>query len=115
MLLLNQSLLKTVREVLDIERLPHVNLRLMPGAVQELYMYQLGLSHTRVLRDDGSQTVDVVQSAVSFDSFHFGGCNSVHDLLHSDVPVVTFEGADWRNRIAGAMLRRLGLDVRSLS
>ena len=37
-------------------------------------------------------------------------CGVRQDLLHSGVPPVVMEGQLWRNRIAPAMLRRVGLD-----
>ena len=67
------------------------------------------------------------QGHIGLDSFPYGGCNSVfvravgwqlvnflshprlQDLLHSGVPPVVLEGALWRNTIAPAMLRRVGL------
>lgn len=73
----------------------------------------------------------VAESDIVLDSFPYGGCNSVHvslqpsrshlqasspsraqDALLGGTIVLTLEGAVWRNRIAAAMLRRIGLPVR---
>jgi hypothetical protein len=44
------------------------------------------------------------------DSFHFGGCNSVIDVLALSKPIVTLEGARWYGRIGAGILRSIGMD-----
>jgi len=44
------------------------------------------------------------------DSFHFGGCNSVIDVLSLSKPIVTLEGARWYGRIGAGILRSIGMD-----
>ena len=44
------------------------------------------------------------------DSFHFGGCNSVVDLLYLNKPIVTLEGARWYGRIGAGILRSIGME-----
>lgn len=49
------------------------------------------------------------ESAFAIDSYPFTGCNSVHDLLYSGVPVVSLEGKHWRSRVGPALITRAGL------
>ncbi|MBW4577474.1 MAG: hypothetical protein KME08_19750 [Aphanothece sp. CMT-3BRIN-NPC111] len=46
---------------------------------------------------------------ICIDSYHFGGCNTVADVLYLGKPIVTFEGNKWYNRIGSQMLRMVGL------
>ena len=45
---------------------------------------------------------------LGLDCFHFGGSNTVSDLLHLRKPVVCMEGTHWYGRIGAALLRRAG-------
>ncbi|EQB39079.1 hypothetical protein M947_07920 [Sulfurimonas hongkongensis] len=49
-------------------------------------------------------------STICLDSYPFGGFNSIMDALHVGKPVVTYEGTKAYNRLASAVMRRLGLD-----
>jgi len=42
---------------------------------------------------------------LSIESFHFGGCNTVSDSLYLGIPMITWEGNKWYNRIGSQMLR----------
>ncbi len=81
----------------------------------------------RVLTAHGVSTDRVVVSSVKFpsrtdvkallavgdiylDTFPFGGVNSLVDPLELGLPVVVWEGAVFRARMGGALLRSLGLD-----
>lgn len=46
---------------------------------------------------------------LSIESFHFGGCNTVSDSLYVRVPMISWEGDKWYNRIGSQMLRVAGL------
>lgn len=50
-------------------------------------------------------------SDVYLDSFPFAGVNSTVDPLEAAVPVVAWEGAPMRSRMAASLLRELGLDA----
>ena len=50
------------------------------------------------------------EGSFSIDSFHFGGCNTVSDSLYLGLPVITWEGNKWYNRIGSEMLRLCRLD-----
>jgi predicted O-linked N-acetylglucosamine transferase (SPINDLY family) len=45
----------------------------------------------------------------SLDSYPWGGYNSVVDALFLGIPVITWEGNQWYNRVASYLLRRVGL------
>lgn len=45
----------------------------------------------------------------TLDSFHFGGCNVVSDSLYLRIPIVTWEGDRWYNRIGSTMLHKVGM------
>lgn len=47
---------------------------------------------------------------IYLDTFPFGGVNSLVDPLELGMPVVVWEGAAFRARMGGALLRSLGLD-----
>lgn len=76
---------------LGLAALPHVRLDIVPGLAYAAFSRSLALG------------------AFAIDSHPYAGCNSMYDLLHAGVPVVTLEGRLWRGRIGAAMLRRLGL------
>lgn len=76
---------------LSLSSLPHVRLDIVPGLAYAAFSRSLALG------------------AFAIDSHPYAGCNSMHDLLHAGVPVVTLEGRLWRGRIGAAILRRLGL------
>ncbi len=46
---------------------------------------------------------------LALDSFHFGGCNTIADSLLLRIPVLTWEGDKWYNRIGPQMLRVAGI------
>jgi hypothetical protein len=49
------------------------------------------------------------QADLTFDAYHFGGCNTVSDSLFVGVPMLCWEGDKWYNRIGPEMLRRANL------
>jgi hypothetical protein len=49
------------------------------------------------------------QGDLSIESYHFGGCNTVSDSLFLGIPMVTWQGERWYNRIGSQMLRLTGL------
>ncbi len=50
------------------------------------------------------------QADFSLDSYPFGGYNTIVDSLYLGKPIVTYEGRQFYNRAASALLRKLGLD-----
>lgn len=50
------------------------------------------------------------QSHFSIDSYPFGGYNTIIDSLHCSAPVVAWEGNNFRNRAASAVLRLLSME-----
>ncbi|HRF58020.1 MAG TPA: hypothetical protein PLV58_11550, partial [Campylobacterales bacterium] len=48
-------------------------------------------------------------ATICLDAYPFGGFNTIVDALHLGKPVVTWEGTKAYNRLASAVLRRLGL------
>lgn len=73
------------------EQLGHENIEIAPALPYESYM------------------AEMERAEVSFDAFHFGGCNTVSDSLFIGVPMLCWEGDKWYNRIGAEMLRRCGL------
>ena len=49
-------------------------------------------------------------ATICLDAYPFGGFNTVVDALHLGKPVVTWEGTKAYNRLASAVMRRLGLN-----
>lgn len=49
-------------------------------------------------------------ATICLDSYPFGGFNTIMDALHLGKPVVTWEGTKAYNRLASAVLRRVGLN-----
>ncbi len=49
------------------------------------------------------------QCDFALDSFHFGGCNSVVDVLLLGKAILSQQGSKWYNRIGGAQLKHIGL------
>lgn len=52
----------------------------------------------------------IAKSSFCIDAYPFGGFNTIVDALHLGKPVVTWEGTKAYNRLASAVLRRLGLN-----
>ncbi len=50
------------------------------------------------------------ESDMSLDSYPFGGCNTIVDILYARNPLVAYEGTKAYNRLATVILRKLGLD-----
>lgn len=50
------------------------------------------------------------EGTISLDSYPFGGYNSIVDSLFLAKPVVALEGTRFYNRVASALLRRMGLE-----
>lgn len=50
------------------------------------------------------------QADFSLDSYPFGGYNTIVDSLYLGKPIVTYEGRQFYNRAASALLGKLGLD-----
>jgi len=50
------------------------------------------------------------QAQFSLDSYPFGGYNTIVDSLYLGKPVVTYEGRQFYNRAASALLRKVGLE-----
>jgi len=48
-------------------------------------------------------------SDMSLDSYPFGGCNTIVDVLYARNPIVAFEGTKAYNRLASVILRKLDL------
>jgi len=76
-----------------------IGLSSIPGAKLEIVP---GMDYVRY-------RAKLAESAFAIDSYPFSGCNSMHDLLYSGVPVVSMEGRPWRSRVGSALLRRAGL------
>jgi len=85
--------------------------------------FNLLLPLCRDLQDIFGQDVTVVSNAeyplymqrmeqadFSLDSYPFGGYNTIVDSLYLGKPIVTYEGRQFYNRAASALLRKVGLD-----
>lgn len=72
---------------------------LAPGSVEIIYSLRYSAFQAKL-----------AEGALSLDSYPFGGYNSVVDALVLGKPVVALEGHHAVNRLASALLRRVGLD-----
>ena len=67
------------------------SVELIPFASYPEYMKQLEAGH------------------LALDSFHYGGCNTIIDSLFIGLPIISWMGTKWYNRVGGAQLRAIGL------
>lgn len=62
---------------------------------------------------EGAEPPDYIrllsEANCALDSYPWGGSNTVSDCIHTNTPVIVWEGDRWYNRIGPAMLRSLGL------
>jgi len=117
---LNYPFVQTLKQLLDCVARP-VRLRLFVGRSADrsndfLPFYrdvtrQLGSGRVEVVR--GLEYSDYMAAMeggdLSLDSYHFGGCNTVSDTLFLRIPIITWEGSKWYNRIGSQMLRIVGI------
>jgi hypothetical protein len=54
-------------------------------------------------------------SHLLLDSHHHGSCNTAVDALVAALPMVMWRGQRWNNRIAPAILKKLGLEVMGIN
>jgi hypothetical protein len=75
------------------------------------FIAQLGAEDTEIVPPlaYSDYMANMERGDLTFDAYHFGGCNTVSDSLFVRVPMLCWEGDKWYNRIGPEMLRRAGL------
>jgi hypothetical protein len=119
---INSDFLEAIREIIDRSR-KSLHLRLFAGAALTRTTDFLPFVQDVRRALDERARIEIAppyhydtymeqmeRGDLCLDSFHFGGCNTIADVLFLRKPTVTWEGNRWYSRIGSQMLRQIGME-----